>query len=119
MFKMTPNILRNFLTKRATRRYPYVVRPPFENVRGELYIDIENCTFCTVCAVKCPSECITVDKKSATWACDPFSCVYCGTCADVCPTKCLHQKVDYRPAVLKPGIILMKGKIKEEIKKGI
>ena len=61
MFKMTPNILRNFFTKRATRRYPYVERSPFEGTRGELCIEIEKCTFCGVCAVKCPSQCIRVN----------------------------------------------------------
>jgi ech hydrogenase subunit F len=75
MFKMTPNVLKNLSSHKATRRYPHEVRTPFENVRGELYNDIKNCTFCQVCAVKCPSQCITVDKKAATWTCDPFACV--------------------------------------------
>jgi hypothetical protein len=73
MFKMMPNVLKNLLSPKATRRYPHEVRPPFENVRGELYNDIENCTFCSVCGVKCPSQCITVEK-AATWTCDPFAC---------------------------------------------
>lgn len=110
MFKMTPNIIRNFVTKRATRRYPHEVRAPFEGARGELYNEIEKCTFCRICAVKCPSQCITVDKKTATWECNPFACVYCGICVDVCREKCLHQKCQYRPPVCEREIILMRGK---------
>ena len=81
MFKMTPTILRNFVSRRATRLYPLEVRPPFDGVRGALCNDVTLCNFCGICAAKCPSRCIGVDKKSATWQCDPFACVFCGICA--------------------------------------
>ncbi len=100
MFKVTPmtgNVLKNLFTKKSTRAYPFVVREPFENNRGELYIDIDNCIFCSTCARKCPSQCITVDKEKGIWRCDAFACVYCGTCGDNCPTKCLHHKRTWRP----------------------
>src|SRR5512139_1690865 len=96
---MTRNILRNLVSPRATRRHPYVVRPPFENSRGELLNDIAKCTFCGTCAVKCPSQCIRVDKKSATWCHDPYACVLCGLCAESCPSGSLVQRREYlRPA---------------------
>ena len=114
MFKMTPNILRNFLTEKATRLYPYDVRKPFANVRGELVNQIEKCTFCGICAMKCPSKCITVDKKTATWVCDPFICVYCGVCVSVCPKKTLYQKEMYRKPQETHEMILMVGEVKLE-----
>jgi ech hydrogenase subunit F len=116
MFKMTPNVLRNLLSKKPTRLYPYEVRTPFENMRGELVNEIEKCTFCSVCAVKCPSHCIRVDKKAATWNCDPFACVYCGICVDVCPAKCLHQKQACCHPLYVRQTILLKGKIKKSSK---
>lgn len=119
MFKMTPNIIRNFVTKRATRRYPYEVRTSFEGARGELYIELEKCTFRGVCASKCPSQCITVDKKAGTWTCDPFACVYCGICVEVCPEKCIQQKREYRSPMLEREIIFMKGMAKRKNKGGI
>lgn len=114
MFKMAPNILRNFLTEKATRLYPYDVRKPFANARGELVNQIEKCTFCGICAMKCPSKCITVDKKTATWTCDPFVCVYCGICVSACPKKTLYQKVMYRKSADAHEMIHMKGEIKKE-----
>lgn len=92
----TPTVVKNLLKKPATRNYPFEVREPFEMYRGELLINIDDCIFCGMCQRKCPSQCITVDKKAGTWTCDPHACVYCGVCRDHCPTKCLSMKDVHR-----------------------
>lgn len=112
MFKITPmtkNILKNLITKKSTRPYPFVIREPFEESRGELYNDIDNCIFCSTCARKCPSQCITVDKEKGIWTCDPFVCVFCGTCMEACPTHCLHHKRTWRPVSGQREMIEMQG----------
>jgi formate hydrogenlyase subunit 6/NADH:ubiquinone oxidoreductase subunit I len=109
MFKMTPNIMRNLVVKKSTRRYPVEVREPFAKVRGELINDIERCIFCGTCEVKCPSQCLAVDKKSYVWVYDPMACVYCGVCVDSCPAKCLYQKTQYRAPVCERLTIRMQG----------
>jgi ech hydrogenase subunit F len=109
MFKMTPNIMRNLVVKKPTRRYPVEVREPFAKVRGELINDIERCIFCGTCEVKCPSQCLAVDKKSYVWVYDPMACVYCGVCVDTCPAKCLSQKTQYRAPVSERLTIRMQG----------
>ncbi len=111
MFKMTPNVLKNLLSKKATRQYPRAVRAPFESARGALVNDIENCSFCSICALKCPSQCIAVDKKAASWRYDPFACVFCGLCVDFCSEKCLHQTREYRHPAAERETILLKGDI--------
>jgi ech hydrogenase subunit F len=116
MFKMTPNILRNLLVKKSTRRYPHEVRNPFEDTRGELINDMDACNLCGVCNVKCPSQCITVDKKAGLWICDPFSCVYCGVCVDACPAHSLSQRQTYRSPVTEPVVISMKGQPKKPVR---
>jgi len=95
----TPTVIKNLLKKPATRQYPFVVREPFPNYRGELQIDVEKCIFCGMCSRKCPSQCIEVDKIKGTWQCDPHACVYCSVCVDVCPTKCLSMKDVHRAPV--------------------
>ena len=112
MFKMTRNVLKNLFSKKATRRYPRVARTPFERLRGALFNDIGKCTFCNVCALKCPSQCIKVDKKVGTWTYDPFTCVYCGICVDICPAKSLHQKREYRNPVAERETISLEGEPK-------
>ncbi|MBW2442324.1 MAG: 4Fe-4S ferredoxin [Deltaproteobacteria bacterium] len=113
MFKMTPQVLQNLFSPKATRRYPRVARTPYEGVRGALRNDIENCSLCSVCALKCPSQCITVDKKTATWRYDPFACVFCGICVNACTEKCLHQERAYHHPVTRREPILLKGTLKK------
>ena len=108
MFKMTPTIVRNFFSKRATRRYPRDVRPAFAGIRGAIRNDMETCDLCGICAVKCPSQCIAVDKKSATWQCDPFACIYCGICVEACKTGSLRQLEVYRPAATERESIVLR-----------
>ena len=116
MFKMTHNILRNLVVKKSTRRYPFEVRETFDKVRGELVNDIARCIFCGTCEVKCPSQCIEVDRKAAVWTCDPFACVYCGVCVDTCPAKSLFQKTQYRRPEDKRIMISMQGELKKKAK---
>jgi ech hydrogenase subunit F len=92
---MVRNILRNLVGPRATRLHPQVVRSPFENSRGELFNDMTACTLCGTCAVKCPSQCIQVDKKGALWRYDPFACVLCGVCSESCPSGSLRHRCEY------------------------
>jgi ech hydrogenase subunit F len=116
MFKMTPNIMRNLAVRKPTRRYPAQVRPPFDHVRGELVNDIDACILCGTCAVKCPSQCIAVDKQAYTWTYDPFACVYCGVCVDTCPVKCLSQNTQYRRPTGQRQIITLQGRPRKKDK---
>ena len=46
-------------------------------------IDAAACTGCTLCAKKCPQECITGERKKAH-VIDATRCIKCGVCKDVC-----------------------------------
>ena len=50
---MINTILRNFLKRPATRKYPMVKRDPFSNYRGRLINNVESCIFCRMCSTKC------------------------------------------------------------------
>jgi NADH:ubiquinone oxidoreductase subunit F (NADH-binding)/(2Fe-2S) ferredoxin/Pyruvate/2-oxoacid:ferredoxin oxidoreductase delta subunit len=47
------------------------------------YIDAEACTGCTLCAKKCPTNCISGEKK-LTHVIDTSLCIKCDTCRQVC-----------------------------------
>lgn len=114
MFTMTKNVVRNLLTKSATRLYPIDVREPFEGYRGRLDNRIEECIFCKTCQVKCPSQCITVDAKAGTWDCDPFACVYCAICVDHCPVHCLFMDNTHRKPSAEREMIHLQGTPKKK-----
>lgn len=106
---MTRAILGNLTRPRATRRYPSVVRTPFEHSRGALENDIAACTLCGVCAVKCPSRCIRVDKRAATWSYDPFACVLCGVCVESCPAGSLRQQREHPAPTDAKEVVVLQG----------
>lgn len=113
--KMLPIVLTNLFAKPATRNYPFFVREPFPQARGELVNDIARCIFCGLCARKCPSQCLTVtkDKAEGVWTLEFFACVGCGVCVDVCPVHCLAQKTTHRPVALTRAVITLRGKLPE------
>ncbi|MRR54442.1 MAG: 4Fe-4S dicluster domain-containing protein [Deltaproteobacteria bacterium] len=111
---MTKNVLKNLMTKYATRLYPFKKRETFKDVKGELKIELEKCILCSVCKMKCPSQCITVDKQAKSWGVDPFSCVYCGVCVDACPVKCLYQEGLYRAPLAEKDLVLHYQEAKSE-----
>lgn len=117
MFKLTPYVLDNLASKKATRRYPQEKRSAYENARGELVNQIELCLFCGSCMLKCPSQCIRVDKKNAVWTYDPFACVYCGICVGICPGKSLLQRREYRAPCENFSIVSLQGKPPKKPKK--
>jgi Pyruvate/2-oxoacid:ferredoxin oxidoreductase delta subunit len=46
-------------------------------------IDKDACTGCTLCAKKCPQECISGERKQVHTI-DESRCIRCGVCKDVC-----------------------------------
>jgi Formate hydrogenlyase subunit 6/NADH:ubiquinone oxidoreductase 23 kD subunit (chain I) len=92
------------LQKPATRLYPFVKREPYANTRGSIEIDIQKCTFCTLCQKKCPTEAIVVKKPEKTWEIDRLRCISCGACVDTCPRKCLLMLQAYSPSVTAKGL---------------
>ena len=55
-------------------------------------IDTEACTGCTLCAKKCPQECITGERKKAH-VIDESKCIRCGVCKDVCNFNAVHDRI--------------------------
>src|SRR5438874_2829441 len=48
----------------------------------------ENCTGCTACAKRCPTDAITGDR-SMLHVIDPDLCIDCGACGVVCPDEAI------------------------------
>ena len=53
-------------------------------------IDNEKCTGCTLCAIKCPADCISGEKKGPHTI-DQEACIKCGHCYDVCKFEAVEK----------------------------
>ena len=82
--------------------YPIKPREWQERTRGHIEINESDCILCGICAKRCPTLAIDVDKAGRTWTIERMLCIQCGACAENCPKKCLLMKPDYTsPDVVK------------------
>ena len=54
------------------------------------YYITENCTGCTACLKRCPTEAITGERKQLHII-DPELCIDCGACGVVCPDEAIYD----------------------------
>jgi formate hydrogenlyase subunit 6/NADH:ubiquinone oxidoreductase subunit I len=94
-FSFSKTIIGSFFSKPATRMYPFTVRQPYAATRGSIAIDVGKCILCGLCAKRCPSRAIVVNKAERRWDIDRLSCCTCAACVEVCPTKCLTMETGY------------------------
>ena len=111
VFGMLGQIIKNFFTGYATRLYPFEKREEFENVRGELHINIEKCTFCMVCQKRCPSDAIEIDRKEAIWTLNPSRCILCNICVEDCKFDALYMTSKWRAPFIKNEPVSFKGSL--------
>lgn len=95
-FKLGKMTLRSLVKKPETVLYPLEQRHQPEALRGSINCDIDACILCGICAKKCPTDSIKVDKANGTWEIDRFDCVQCETCVRECPKDCLRMEPDYQ-----------------------
>jgi formate hydrogenlyase subunit 6/NADH:ubiquinone oxidoreductase subunit I len=91
------NVLRNSFRKPITRLYPREVHEPHPGTRGQLTMDPDRCTYCSVCEKRCPTQAIAVTRKpEKSWTLRPHLCILCGYCIEVCPKECLSMDARHR-----------------------
>jgi formate hydrogenlyase subunit 6/NADH:ubiquinone oxidoreductase subunit I len=95
MVSLLKSVINNVLRKPKTRCYPVERRAPFAGSRGHVEMDPSTCTFCGVCARKCPANALTVSKDPRSWTLEPYKCIVCGYCADICPKKSISMNPNH------------------------
>ena len=100
-FEMTKLALKWAMTKPATSQYPFTPRKPLAGSRGRLVFTKDNCVYCNVCAKKCPTGAITVQRAQKRWTLDRLRCINCGCCVEACPKDAIRMDTGtHAPAVL-------------------
>ena len=66
------------------------------------FIITENCTGCTACIRRCPTNAITGERKMLH-VIDPELCIDCGACGVVCPDEAIYDQHGMLCEQLKPA----------------
>ena len=99
-FEMSSLALKWVLSKPATCRYPFEPRRALPGSRGTLTFTKETCVYCTVCAKKCPTGALVVNRAQKKWVIDRLRCITCGYCVEACPKDALAMAGNHAvPAV--------------------
>lgn len=96
-FKLGTMTLRGLFKKPETLMYPAETKPAPAGLKGHVVNDPEVCILCSLCAKRCPTGALEVDKKGRTWNINRFRCVQCGSCVRECPKGCLTMDPAYTP----------------------
>ena len=99
-FSMSKLALKWAFKKPATGSYPFTPRRMIPKTRGLLVFQAATCTFCGVCAKKCPTKALGVTRKPNVWSIDRLRCINCGYCVDICPKKSLEQSGSHGDAAV-------------------
>jgi formate hydrogenlyase subunit 6/NADH:ubiquinone oxidoreductase subunit I len=94
-FEMTGMALKWALRKPFTCQYPFAPRDLVPGTRGGLTFNAGSCVYCTVCAKKCPTGALVVNRAQKKWGIDRLLCISCGYCVEVCPKKSLAFEANH------------------------
>ena len=84
-------VVKSALRKPATRLYPFEKRASMPATRGHIEFAAEGCIYCSICAKKCPTGAIAVNRKAKSWQIDSRKCIVCSACVDKCPKSSLSM----------------------------
>src|SRR5512137_3010334 len=108
---MIPTVLKNLVSKPATRLYPAepLVLPNDE--RGRVVYDMSKCIFCGLCEKRCPTNAIIMDRQNKRQSVSRAKCIACGVCIESCPTDAIEMRPEYAPPSMAPEIHVYDAKL--------
>jgi ech hydrogenase subunit F len=92
--------LGNLFRKPVTTAFPFKPYEPIPESRGQISIKLADCNYCTLCALRCPSGAIKVDRVGKSWELDPMRCVVCSACVEACVKNALTCESSFAEAVV-------------------
>lgn len=107
--------LRHLFGPSVTLQYPEEREILPDGARAKLFVNIDDCIGCNLCARACPVNCIDIETVAASadtdlgktstgnpkrfWLTrfniDMAKCMYCDLCVHPCPTNCIYMVPEY------------------------
>jgi ech hydrogenase subunit F len=100
---MLKTSIRSLFCGSACKMYPLREATVYERTRGHIVIEASKCIVCTLCAVRCPTGAILVDRDKYVWMIDRFKCILCGNCVEACKANALRMDQHYAGPVVRKG----------------
>ena len=95
-------VTKSLFSKSACKMYPVQEPVFFERTRGHIEMQASKCIVCTMCAKRCPTGAIEVDREANTWQINRFKCILCGACTEGCKPGALSMVNHYAgPTLMK------------------
>ena len=60
----------------------------------QIFRDDASCIHCGVCTALCPTQALSLDRKTRLVDFDSEKCSTCGLCTNICPVKAMKVKLD-------------------------
>jgi ech hydrogenase subunit F len=114
MAVMLPTIMKNLFSKPETRLYPVEERTLYPNARGHIEFYSDKCSFCTLCAKRCPADAIKVDRANKTLTFQPFRCIVCVACIEGCPKSAIGLVEKWHTPEFTKSIEVHEGPVEEK-----